>query len=123
MPFKVSAVIAVYDTRGFSSTNETQDRVDQVQYCQEITYQKPRPRRGHFASGVRVRASAGASVLRPSRVCVASTLRLRAPASESALRPRAIGRREIFIFRYRRKTSCFADFVDTNEYLLNISAL
>ena len=104
--------------------NRAVKRQNNIQYCQEVTYQKSRPRRGNFASGVRVRAPAGASVLRPPRVCVASTLRLWAPASASTFRPRAIGRREIFIFRYRRKTSCLADFVDTtNEYLLNISAL
>ena len=72
---------------------------------------------------MRVRAPAGASVLRLPRVCLASTLRLRALATASTLRPRAIGRRGIFMFRYRRKMSYIADFVDTNEYLLNIPAL
>ena len=51
-----------------------------IQYCQEITCQKPRPARRQFACFLRLRAPAGASSLRPFRVYFASALRLRAPA-------------------------------------------
>ena len=58
----------------------------QVQYCQEITYQNPRPRRGYLAFTVRPRAPAGASVLRAPCVRLASTVRLRALAGASTVR-------------------------------------
>ena len=87
-----------------------------VQYCQEITYQKPRPRRGHFASALRPLPPAGASMLRPLCVRVASTLRLRALAAASVLRAlcvqcaslRACGRSHKILFVDRRKISRFA---------------
>ena len=46
-----------------------------LQYCQEITYQKPRPRRVYFASTLRPRRGHLASVLRLVCVRTAGTLR------------------------------------------------
>ena len=42
-----------------------------IQYCQEITWQKPHPRRGQTASRPRLLAPADASCLRPARVSTA----------------------------------------------------
>ena len=48
--------------------------INNIQYCQEITYQKPRPRRVYFASTLRTRRGHLASVLRLVCVRPAGTL-------------------------------------------------
>ena len=92
---------------------------------QDITYQKSRPGCGHFASGVRLRAPTSASTLRPLCVCGRPQLRkcvyVASAGARKCVYVASAGDRtqEIFIYRYRQQTSCLADFVGTNESLLN----
>jgi hypothetical protein len=84
----------------------------QIQYCQEITYQKPRPRRGYLASTVRSRAPAGASVLRAPCVPCASAGACGCVHCAGAMRPLCVCGRgrswERVLFVDRRKLSRFA---------------
>ena len=57
-----------------------------IQYCQEITYQKPRPRRVHFASALRPIRRHLAPVLRLVCVRTAGAVRLLCGHSASIVR-------------------------------------
>ncbi len=72
-----------------------------IQYCQEITYQKQRPRRGHFASALRPLPPADASMLRPLCVHSASAGTCSCVRPAGALRPVCVSAGVDAVIKYR----------------------